>query len=417
MIRSLYRFNVKIHKNYRKYSELLQHVRSKSRCEDIAIIDSIPSIPIASNSQTNPKYTLSQGNDLKMTGIRQSYRMMNYQQLYTEAKSLAIYIKTTYDVAKISSIGAYISHHHNNEKMSDYVIVMLAAWILQKVFVPLCLTHPVKEIEYFVQDSNIGLIVHNILNEELFRKSIINQISNENVIILDINRSHSITIPDREYAKNLPGEVLQPIDPKIANHENSIKDHALVLYTSGTTGKPKGVLHTHSGLNHMIKGLVQAWKYSKEDVILHFLPLHHLHGVLNKLLCMLYAGGMIHFIKSPAAVDIWQALASYRNSAIKKPSFKKSSSASSLLSSSNNESIEKPILPTLFMAVPTVYGKLIESSKNLSEDIRQPALDVLKQMRLHVSGSAALPDVIMDAWKDLTGHTLLERYGMTELGD
>ena len=188
----------------------------------------------------------------------------------------------------------------------------------------------------------------------------------------------------------------------IARSDAHGQDGALVLYTSGTTGRPKGVLHTRAGLQSAIQALVQSWEYSDKDRILHFLPLHHLHGVLNKLLCIMWAGGTIEFAKSANTVQIWKRLA--------------------------KESIGNDLL-TVFMAVPTVYARMLEDVRKMktSNQINEPtsaltpsdiekAVVAMKKMRLMACGSAALPDPIMDQWLALSGHVLLERYGMTEIG-
>ena len=179
------------------------------------------------------------------------------------------------------------------------------------------------------------------------------------------------------------------------------QDGALVLYTSGTTGRPKGVMHNRAGLQSAIQALAQAWEYSDKDRILHFLPLHHLHGVLNKLLCIMWAGGTIEFAKSANTIQIWKRLAT---------------------ETTENEQL------TVFMAVPTVYARMLEdvrkmktNDKNDDKNALTPsdvekAVLAMKKMRLMACGSAALPDPIMDQWLALSGHVLLERYGMTEIG-
>ena len=69
---------------------------------------------------------------------------------------------------------------------------------------------------------------------------------------------------------------------------------ALVVYTSGTTGKPKGVVHTHRSLRANVESLVEAWQWSPKDKILNVLPMHHVHGIINILNCSLYAGADCH---------------------------------------------------------------------------------------------------------------------------
>jgi malonyl-CoA/methylmalonyl-CoA synthetase len=338
----------------RKYSDLVEAVRRSERANASAIVDSVP---VAGGNQ---------------------HTIFSYKQLYDSSKRLALYLHHRYNLSNIKSIGAY-----STSPQSDYVTIMLATWMLGKVFVPLSSSHSIKEIEYFVQDSNCNIVVHNISDDRM-PKFAISQLSSPNVNVVHISSSYDITIPDRDFDRKLLGESSDEEDIKAS-------EDALVLYTSGTTGKPKGVLHTQTGLRCMVDALVSSWKYSSSDVILHFLPLHHLHGVLNKLLCMLHVGGTVRFLESSSSSSIWKALAAELGS----------------------EHIKEP---TIFMAVPTVYAKMIESVNELSVEEKTRALTTLKDMRLHVSGSAALPDVIMDSWQTLTGHMLLERYGMSELG-
>jgi malonyl-CoA/methylmalonyl-CoA synthetase len=114
-----------------------------------------------------------------------------------------------------------------------------------------------------------------------------------------------------------------------------------------------------------------------------------MHGLLNKLLCVLNVGGCVEFSHSASPNVIWQRLAADQNT-------------------------EDAL--TIFMAVPTVYAKMLEYALTMDEETKEKAVNTMKKMRLMACGSAALPDVVMDNWKKLTGQTLLERYGMTEVG-
>ncbi|MEM6633811.1 MAG: acyl-CoA synthetase, partial [Bacteroidota bacterium] len=159
---------------------------------------------------------------------------------------------------------------------------------------------------------------------------------------------------------------------------------AMIIYTSGTTGKPKGVVTRHSALETQIRMLVEAWKWEKEDHILNILPLHHVHGVVNMLSCALWSGACCEFLPAFDAEKVY-------------------------------ERFEKGEI-NLFMAVPTIYYKLIAHFEGMPPNRQQKVSHKLGDFRLMVSGSAALPVSTLERWKEISGHTLLERYGMTEMG-
>jgi malonyl-CoA/methylmalonyl-CoA synthetase len=159
---------------------------------------------------------------------------------------------------------------------------------------------------------------------------------------------------------------------------------ALMLYTSGTTGRPKGVVLTHGNLEAQIRSLVEAWGWSQNDHILLHLPLHHIHGIVNVLSCALWSGAACQIMPSFDAAEVWTRIA--RGDV------------------------------TLYMAVPTVYRRLIDAWEAADEEKRQTWSEGAAGLRLMVSGSAALPVPTLELWETLTGQRLLERYGMTEIG-
>lgn len=159
---------------------------------------------------------------------------------------------------------------------------------------------------------------------------------------------------------------------------------ALMVYTSGTTGQPKGVVTTHANLEAQITTLVDAWEWTPQDHILHVLPLHHIHGIVNALCCALYAGACCEFHSASDAPGIWERLAGGE--------------------------------VTLFMAVPTIYRRLIAAWEEADGARRERWSAGARQLRLMVSGSAALPVETLERWESITGQRLLERYGMTEIG-
>jgi len=161
---------------------------------------------------------------------------------------------------------------------------------------------------------------------------------------------------------------------------------AMILFTSGTTNKPKGVVSTHANIQAQIELLVAAWEWNGDDCIPLFLPMHHIHGIINVACCALWAGASIEAFPKFALETILGRVAARAY--------------------------------TVFMAVPTIYVKLMESlaSDTFPASTRQRILQGFAAMRLMVSGSAALPPSVHTRWTALTGQHLLERYGMSETG-
>ncbi len=149
-------------------------------------------------------------------------------------------------------------------------------------------------------------------------------------------------------------------------------DGAALRYTSGTTGRPKGALLTHSNLVHNAKTLVDTWGFTENDVLLHILPLFHTHGLFVATHCVLASGASMVLL----------------------PTFDVSSV------------IEALPLSSVLMGVPTHYSRLLADARFNASRARG--------MRLFVSGSAPMPLTLHAAFETQTGRTVLERYGMTE---
>ncbi|MEN9797191.1 MAG: hypothetical protein RL653_887 [Pseudomonadota bacterium] len=157
---------------------------------------------------------------------------------------------------------------------------------------------------------------------------------------------------------------------------------ALQVYTSGTTGKPKGAVVTHGNLAHQQAALGEAWKMGPADVLLHCLPLHHVHGLSIALLNALGAGAAVNFLSAFEPVACWEQMGR----------------------------------STVFMAVPTLYAKLLAAWDAAPPDQQARWTGHARKLRLATSGSAALPVSLGERWRGLAGCLPLERYGMTELG-
>ena len=158
----------------------------------------------------------------------------------------------------------------------------------------------------------------------------------------------------------------------------------MILYTSGTTSKPKGVVLTHKNIQFQITTLIKAWGWSKDDHILHILPLHHTHGIINALSCALWSGAVCEMLPKFNPQEVWERF------------------------------IQGNI--TVFMAVPTIYFRLMSAWDEASGEEQKKMSEAASKIRLMVSGSAALPVQTFEKWEKITGQRLLERYGMTEIG-
>ncbi len=245
----------------------------------------------------------------------------------------------------------------------DYVAALWGIWRAGGIAVPLCIDHPAPEIDYVLADSGAGTVVYDPLFEGR-----LSPLADARGATL--RSTTSVVRGEGATRERLPD--VQPFR------------RALILYTSGTTGGPKGAVTTHSNLTAQVTALVEAWGWSRDDHILHALPLHHTHGIVNALLCSLCSGATCEMLPRFDADAVWERFVAGG--------------------------------VTLFMAVPTAYVKLIAAWENASASERAAMSEAAGRLRLMVSGSAALPAAVFERWREITGHALLERYGMTEIG-
>lgn len=250
------------------------------------------------------------------------------------------------------------------EPGSRWVVAVYAAWAAGFRVVPLLASHPDDELAHPLTDAQCSAVLCCAATrsraEQLQAKQLVQN-------IFDV---------DEEW-DNAAGEIVD-------TSQCLPSDDALIVYTSGTTGKPKGVVHTFASLQAQISGMMEMWEWSSKDVIVSSLPLHHVHGIVNATLTSLTAGAFHIALWPFSAEKTWEHFAS------------------------NNI--------TLFMAVPTMYTKLIDAWQQQDQPTQQRWSQGAKSLRLMISGSAALPISTLEKWKELSGHMLLERYGMTEIG-
>jgi malonyl-CoA/methylmalonyl-CoA synthetase len=241
----------------------------------------------------------------------------------------------------------------------DYVTVMHGVWRAGGIAVPLNVASAVAELDHYLSCARATRLIagaeHHEMLGELCRKLGIELLEVDDMLAA--------------------ASVLPAIAPE---------RRAMMVFTSGTTNKPKGVVTTHANIAAQIITLLDAWAWSEDDVIPLFLPLHHVHGIINVLSCALWAGAKVHLFPKFDAGRITEEAAAE--------------------------------LYTVFMAVPTIYVKLLQHLDGLDEAQARSICEGFGAMRLNVSGSAACPVPLFEQWKARTGQVLLERYGMTEIG-
>ncbi|KAG9341374.1 hypothetical protein JZ751_019480 [Albula glossodonta] len=478
----------------------------------------------------------------------------SYRKLYGSSLALAVRIQEALGCSSGDLQGQRVSFLCAND--ASYVVAQWASWMCGGVAVPLYRKHPPSELEYIITDSQSSLVVAGHSYSETLEPL-----------------AGKLGLP---CLKLPPSSSLESLKPDQMHSGPTFSDWAdrpaMIIYTSGTTGRPKGVLSSHRNIQAMIQCLVSEWGWSKDDVILHTLPLHHVHGIVNKLLCPLWVGATclmlpeFHPQKAVLESVLWSApcrsarvsraparppgchawaissegrasetqsgevtkakadVQPYRllvsclalivaafqagrtvgvnnvgladsspaPSSLYRPrmggargsgarrrhrileegvgrragvgvqkklsrSWGSSSGglgmggggrAGAVFSDNAHRRIRVPLggsgtemtqsvrwgsgvqvwehllsssapRVNLFMAVPTIYSKLIQYYEQHFTQLH--VRDFVKavcteRIRLMVSGSAALPQPTLERWQEITGHTLLERYGMTEIG-
>jgi len=247
------------------------------------------------------------------------------------------------------------------QKSPEAVLLYLACLRAGAAYIPLNTAYTLAEVSYFVEDAKPRLIVCDPAVQDQFSGAFSGK---EAAVILTLDGDGAGSFPDRAMKEA----------PDLSVADCMADDLAAILYTSGTTGRSKGAMLTHGNLSSNALVLHEYWGWVPGDVLLHALPIFHVHGLFVALHCALLNGSKVVFHTKFDADKIVQALPHV----------------------------------TVMMGVPTFYTRLLETP----DFNRQTCANV----RLFISGSAPLLAESFKAFENLTGHKILERYGMTEAG-
>ncbi|MDX1416424.1 MAG: AMP-binding protein [Candidatus Promineifilaceae bacterium] len=250
-------------------------------------------------------------------------------------------------------------------KCLPFIYLHLAIMRLGAITLPLNPGYPERELTYFLTNSGTSLFFADVGTRQKLLP-VAKQINTlREVIFLQPDEPH-------HFAAFISGSSIgslpvPPDDPDLT---------ALMIYTSGTTGRPKGAQITHGNLTANLNSLHEAWGWREDDILLHVLPIFHVHGLVVALHGALNAGAKTVML----------------------PRFSPALALETMVSK----------CCTVFMAVPTIHKRLADFPRANEYD--------LSHMRLLTSGSDRLPDDLFLKYQEVFGHTLLERYGMTETG-
>lgn len=280
-------------------------------------------------------------------------RKYSYDFLEKESARIALFL-TNQGVNKGDRVAV------QTDKSPHVIFLYLACLRAGFIYLPLNTGYTESELSYFVDNAEPTVVVCRQESESIFRK--FNNPLLKHIFTLNNDDSGSLI------------ELYQNTGCEFETVSCEKDDIAVILYTSGTTGRPKGAMITHGNLASNGLALQQAWQWKREDVLLHALPIFHIHGLFVACHNVLLGGSKMIFIPKFDAKTVIKLLPK----------------------------------ATVLMGVPTFYTRLLD----------EPGFDrdSCSNMRLFISGSAPLLEQTFEEFQQRTGHTILERYGMTETG-
>lgn len=289
-----------------------------------------------------------------LNGIEDDRGTHTYAQIVERAAAVASVLVADHAIARGERVAILAPPG------ADFVSAFFGVLLAGGCVVVLSPLHPAPETRYFVGDAGV--------------------------------RTALVAAPLSDLGRSLEGAcAVHPLEPALGGGAKTAAAElaraipasapALQLYTSGTTGRPKGAVLTHENIGVQQRLVGAAWGFGERDVLLHALPLHHMHGLAIALLTAIGAGASAR-MRSFDAPAIWDEMAK----------------------------------ATVFMGVPAMYHRLFLAFDAATDEQRARWTAGARALRLATSGSAALPVTLASRWRDVTGKIPLERFGMTEIG-
>lgn len=252
-------------------------------------------------------------------------------------------------------------------KGMEFIFFHLAILSVGAISLPLNPACSEEELSYYLSDGDSSLLITDVAGIEKLGKTP-RSAGGVRFVLTDDSSPFGWEPLKNELEKMGPGDG--------RTYPAQDDDVAVLIYTSGTTGKSKGAMITHRNLVTNMRALQRTWDWNEKDVLLHVLPLFHIHGLIVALHGAFHAGSTVILQEKFEPRETWRTMEKERC--------------------------------TLFTAVPTIYYRLLREWEGQKEN--------LISMRLFISGAAPLSESIFSSFEEKTGFRILDRYGMTETG-
>jgi malonyl-CoA/methylmalonyl-CoA synthetase len=290
----------------------------------------------------------------KVFAVDNNERSYTYGELFTAAAQVA---------GLLRGLGLQAGDRVSVQVDKTLECVPLYLGILQAglVYHPLNTAYTAQELDYFLGNAEPSVVIGQPERLEEYA-----------TLCRTHGVKHLYTLGPEQRGDLWPAVLSSPASTAVETRRGD--DIAALLYSSGTTGLPKGVMLTHHNLLSNAEDLVELWGFSGADTLLHALPIYHVHGLFVALHCVLLSGASLRWLPRFEVTEVIRTLPQ----------------------------------ATVMMGVPTFYTRLLACAAFSREDCRR--------IRMFISGSAPLLESTFDAFLARTGQAILERYGMTETG-